>query len=404
MRIRNELERLEQKYLDDLVARAMQGDSNAFAELFTALGDRQLKYLARLYGDRRTALERLGDVFIRVMKEFPLLGDPRLFTAWVSRLSAGVFQADSGQTESGSGPYSLTRLLNLPLIESQIMLMYADQRFTEAEIGEILNMSPRAVRRFIRAAEKRLGGEAKTGQARAKAGGHSGRVEKLTPEETAQILDRIFEECGREANTTPLETLSSYTVYRRERFFAQRTILTAGLIIFMLLPVCFLTPDYSIRPGEEGIRGLPVYDVDVKSLLPVGKVNATIRKIELPVYEDGPRAFTIEPTGNGRMTVSVELINRQKLLKQVVVESVDAETPRLISNEAGEETITLRAEDDGVGIDYHSIYAQSASESRILPLEADAEKGIVFPYPSESWDIYIPDHLGNTLHLNLKLN
>lgn len=383
----------------------MQGDSDAFAGLFAATADRQLWYLAQLLGSREAALEKLRQVYTDVMKQFASLGDPGSFMAWASRLSANAYMASAGSTDAGSGPYSLTQILNLPLTEAQIMLMRSVQGLSEKEICGVLNMSRSSLRRSMRSAAKRLGSAAgRASEASGKGAQKRVKAAPLTTAETSDILDSIFEECERAHNTTPVEDLTSYTVYRKERYNVQRAILAAGLAVFMLLPLCFVLPELSLQESGSGTRGLPVYDVSVKSILPVGRVLATIREVELPVYEVSGKEYTVEPTGNGRMTVSVELINRQKAMKQVDVDAVDSSAPRLTDNKPGKDTITLTAVDDGIGVDYHGIYAETGSGAKIKPLSADEESGIVFPYPEEDWDIYIPDHLGNTLHLSLKLN
>lgn len=383
----------------------MQGDSDAFAGLFAATADRQLWYLAQLLGSREAALEKLRQVYTDVMKQFASLGDPGSFMAWVSRLSANAYMASAGSTDAGSGPYSLTQILNLPLTEAQIMLMRSVQGLSEKEICGVLNMSRSSLRRSMRSAARRLGSAAgRTAGAAEKGAQKRVKAAPLTIAETSDMLDSIFEDCERDHNTTPVEDLASYTVYRKERYNVQRAILAAGLAVFMLLPLCFVLPELDLQESGSGTRGLPVYDVSVKSVLPVGKVLATIREVELPVYEVSGKEYTVEPTGNGRMTVSVELINRQKAVKQADVDAVDSSAPRLTDNKSGKDTITLTAADDGIGVDYHGIYAETGSGAKIKPLSADEESGIVFPYPEEDWDIYIPDHLGNILHLSLKLN
>lgn len=379
----------------------MSEDSDAFAELFAATADRQLYYLAQLYGSREAALEKLGKSYTDAMRQLSSLGDPGSFMAWISRLSANTRMESAGDEDGANGPYSLTQILNLPLTEAQVMLMSSVQQLSDQEICGILNMSRSSLRRFVRSAQGRLGGTAEKPAGTVK---KSVKTAPLTPAETSEILDGIFETCGRPHNTTAVEDLSSYAVYRKERFTAQRTVLAAGLVIFMLLPLCFVLPQLNVEESGSGTRGLPVYDVSVRALLPVGRVLATIRDIELPVYEVSGREYTVEPTGNGLMTVTVQLINRQKVSKQVTVDAVDSEAPRLVDNVSDKDTITLRAADDGIGVDYHGIYAVTASGTQMLPLSADEEGGIVFPYPEEDWDIYIPDHLGNTLHLSLRLD
>jgi hypothetical protein len=55
-------------------------------------------------------------------------------------------------------------------------------------------------------------------------------------------------------------------------------------------------------------------------------------------------------------------------------------------------------------VDYREIYAVSASGEVHYPVKASEEEGVLFTYPDEAWDIYIPDHIGNTLHLSVKLH
>ena len=392
-------ERLDQNYLEDLAARAMRQDSDAFAELFAATADRQLYYLTQLFGDRAAALDRLGQVYADVMRQFSSLGDPGSFTAWVSRMSANAYMAATGKINASHGPYSLTQLLNLPLTEAQIMLMRSEQQLSEAEIAAILSMSRSSVRRFIKSAARRLGGGGRMGGSRRRV-----KAAPLTTGETSEILDSVFESCGRPHNTTPVEDLSSYAVYRKERFNVQRGIIAAWLFIFALLPLCFVMPSIEVGETGRGTRGLPEYDVSVRSLLPVGRVVATINDIELPVYEASGREYTIEPTGNGTMTVSVELINKQKAEMQVEVTDVDSEPPRLVDTVISDDTITIMTADDGIGVDWRGVYAETASGERVMPLSADEKNGIVFDFPTEEWVVSIPDHLGNTLRLNLKLN
>jgi hypothetical protein len=83
---------------------------------------------------------------------------------------------------------------------------------------------------------------------------------------------------------------------------------------------------------------------------------------------------------------------------------VDAEGPKLLGNNTMDDGFVLKVSDAGIGVDYREIYAVSASGKTHYPISASEEDGVVFEYPTETWDIYIPDHIGNTLHLSVKLN
>ena len=62
-----------------------------------------------------------------------------------------------------------------------------------------------------------------------------------------QMLENIFEACDMESNKIPLEVLTSYSNYRRERFALQRLVLVVIMVLFFLLPVLFIAPKISIR-------------------------------------------------------------------------------------------------------------------------------------------------------------
>ena len=400
---------LDQSYLNGLVTKAKQGDSNAFAELFASVADRQLCYLTYLFGSREKAIEALPEVFTAVHRALPSLAKPDLIMPWICRFSALKFMSKDGERSVGNPDYTLSQILNLPLAESQIMLMSLEQGLSDGEIAELMNVSRRTISRFIkmgrRHLEKHAAGSA-AGQARRSASGKSrlaASASELTTLETSEILDHIFSTCGSDANTVPMETIASYAVYRKERFTLQRAIIAMALFVFMMLPLMFVLPGYTVKVDETGERGLPVYTIEVDSILPVGKVLATIKEHDLPVYEAGAKEYTVEPTRNGRLDICVELVNHQRASGSYDVTAVDAEGPELLKSETLDDGFLLKVSDAGIGVDYRDIYAVSASGETYYPVKASEEEGVLFEYPKESWDIYIPDHIGNTLHLAVKI-
>ena len=397
-------ERLDRAYLDELVVKSRQGDSNAFAELFASVADRQLVYLTYMFGNREAAKDALTEVFSSALRGLPGLMKEDLFMLWLSRISFSTYLGRSGQEKAANGRYSLSQLLNLPLAESQIMIMSLEQGLSDREIEDILNIGASTIKRFRKLAVKHLGGGAKSGASKKNpAGTVDAAAARLTPVESADILESVFDACGSEPNNLPMETLASYAVYRKERFSLQRGILTAALIVFLMIPALFLIPAVAVSVDNTGERGLPVYTVEVDSLLPVGKVNARLHSHNLPVYEAGAKEYTVEPTRNGTLTIEVQLVNRQSTSSKQEVSAVDAEGPVLDSSDILEDIVVLKVHDPGIGVDYREVYAIGQSGDIYYPISADDEEGIVFEYPDEAWDIYIPDHIGNTLHLAVKL-
>ena len=413
MGVRRLFDRLDQSYLNGLVVKAKQGNSNAFAELFASVAGRQLYYLTRLSGSRDEAIRMLPDVFSAVYSRLPSLAKTDLFMPWICRIAAQEYMVRSGHRAADDAGFDLSRLLNLPIAESQILLMSLVQGLSDDEIADLLNVGRRTVRRFTKMGRRHLtrngpAGERELQRAKA-AGGRSGasrarNVSELTTLETSEILDAVFSACGEEGNTVPMETISSYAVYRKERFTLQRVIVAMALLVFMMLPLLFVLPSYTVSIEDNGSRGLPVYTVRVNSFLPVGRVLASIKDHALPVYEAGAREFTVEPTRNGSLDISVELINNQSVSTEHDVTSVDAEGPALVDSKTYSDGFMLKVSDAGIGVDYRDVYAVSESGEVHYPVTANEEEGIVFTYPDETWDIYIPDHIGNTLHLSVKLH
>ena len=151
---------------------------------------------------------------------------------------------------------------------------------------------------------------------------------QLDPETASRILEQTFEANEMEKNTIPLEVLASYSNYRRERFSLQRMLLIVIMLLFVLLPLLFIPASFTI--GEDPTAGRdynPVYALQVDSFMLVDRVNATIDGYNIPIYEVDSHVYSIEPSRNGRMAVTVTLANRQSRTQYIDVTTVDREIP-----------------------------------------------------------------------------
>ena len=196
-----------------------------------------------------------------------------------------------------------------------------------------------------------------------------------------EILQYVFETCGREPNTIPMEVLTSYQNYRKERYSLQKQILSLNL-------------------SADANPGRPVYRIEVKNFLPVSQVTAAVDGSNLSVYETGNRSYSVEPTRNGTMTVTVTLANRQYKEKRIPVRNVDREAPKLLSNRQEKGHIYLYFEDELSGVDFENVYALDEDGKRIAPLSCDADTGCIeFASPETMINVFIPDLAGNRLQL-----
>lgn len=173
------MELLDHGYLNDLVLKAQRGSSNAFAELFAATYQRQYAYSCRNLQDARMAKEALRETFVRALKGISGLQNPELFIAWLGRINFRVCyeirwkqrQQNGGggrrnlRGEAGPGDeileidkkkYLLRQVMNLPLAESQAILMRYYQNMSIGEIGDAMNIKGSTVGRYLRSGKRHL--------------------------------------------------------------------------------------------------------------------------------------------------------------------------------------------------------------------------------------------------------
>jgi hypothetical protein len=220
--------------------------------------------------------------------------------------------------------------------------------------------------------------------------------------EAEAILRLVFLDCGETPDMRPMEELTDYSLYRKESFRLQRVVLMTALIMFMLVPAFFVQPTFKTSYSPKGERGLPVYTIKVESFLPVKRVVAVLDNYRLPVYEVSGHEYTIEPTKNGTVDVTVELFSGQIITGNLDVRNADVETPRLLNytHENGEYELYLT--DDGVGVDFDNIYASSPSGVVLYPESFNREEGsVTFGDDVEGMRVCIPDYFDNVLKINL---
>lgn len=222
----------------------------------------------------------------------------------------------------------------------------------------------------------------------------------LDPQTAEEILKEVFQLCGKEPNPTPTETLLSYRNYRQERYALQRHVLDIVLVLFFLLPLLFVLPAFSLAPDSDSEPGRPVYNIKVHTFLPITRVTAAVDGYNVSVYETDHHTYSLEPTRNGNLTVTVTLANNQYVTREILVDDVDREAPRLASSRQAQGHLFLYFTDNASGIYYDGIYALDADGQRTEPLSFDPKTGCVeFLCPKSTVSIYIPDLSGNQLQL-----
>lgn len=234
---------------------------------------------------------------------------------------------------------------------------------------------------------------------------HKSSVPQLSFEEASKILERAFEANEMENNTIPLEVLASYSNYRKERFTLQRTILMIIMTLFIMLPLLFIPASFHVEEDKAIERDFnPVYRLAVDSKMLVERVNATIDGYNIPVYEMDSHVYSIEPSRNGEMEVTVTLLNRQTMTQYVDVTGVDREVPTVVSSKKEGDELFLQFSDAGSGIDFSNIEALDLDGNKIEEMTVDEETGrVTLPVVSSTINVYVTDRAGNKLQLILTI-
>ena len=81
------MDELDYNYLAELVLKTQRGDSEAFAELYTATYQKQYRFAYRYAKDAYLAQDILQDVYILVLKNINALKNPRLFVSWLNQIT-----------------------------------------------------------------------------------------------------------------------------------------------------------------------------------------------------------------------------------------------------------------------------------------------------------------------------
>ena len=188
---------LDYDYLAKLVERTQMGDSDAFAELYTATYQKQYRFAYQYTKDAYLAQDILQDVYILVLKNIHTLKNPRLFVSWLHQITFRIcfdtcqkmkrqeqdIQFDTADekapyhrridhsTESNPEKYALTKdaqqqlinsIYSLPQQFAQPIIMRYYNNMAIEEIADAMDCSRSTIKRRLNKGRKLL--EAKLGK------------------------------------------------------------------------------------------------------------------------------------------------------------------------------------------------------------------------------------------------
>ena len=227
---------------------------------------------------------------------------------------------------------------------------------------------------------------------------------QLDPQVANQMLSNIFDACDIEQNSVPLEVLTSYSNYRKERFLFQKFILAVVMILFFLLPILFVAPKFTLEQKEGEIPGKPYIELITSHLIPTDRIEASIGNTKIPVYEMADGTYQIVPNRNGTLDVTVYLVNDQYTTRSIEVTDVDTQSPKLLSSERSNGNLVIYFEENSGLLDYENAYAQTMNGDIIKPISYDSTAlSITFKYPTENLNIYVSDTSNNALQVVVTL-
>lgn len=224
----------------------------------------------------------------------------------------------------------------------------------------------------------------------------------LDTETAGQMLTNVFEACDYEANRVSLEVLQSYSHYRRERHLLQKGIILIVVLLFLMLPLLFITANVEVGWVQGTPPGSPVVQITAKSVVPVESVTASMGQYTLEVYQVADGLYRIHPNRNGTLLVTVTLANKQFTEHVIEVTNVDVDPPQLVGSQLVGDELEIFFTDTVSGLDYDGIYAVDKSGHVVYPLRYNRETmSVTFAYPESYLNIFVSDTCKNTLQLVL---
>lgn len=229
------------------------------------------------------------------------------------------------------------------------------------------------------------------------------RAPKLDRKGAEILMDYILNINHWEPASFTMDTLISYSKYRTSRSTVQRILLVMIILFFCFVPMLFIPPSFTITE-ESAANADPTYRLNVQAIAPINKITALIDGKSMQIAKNTDGTYTVQPTANGDMTVTVTLETSQKATHTVTVTEVDRDLPVLTDQRISGNLVVMTVTDSGTGVNFDSIYAVTDNGVTVKPVSINAATGeVTFEKPDGSYNVYISDQRGNTLHVILRV-
>lgn len=220
-------------------------------------------------------------------------------------------------------------------------------------------------------------------------------IPSLDAQTANQLLNNVFTACDMTPSVIPVETLEFWGNYKKSSFNLGRFIAYIFTILLLLLPLMFFKPTIIAKRTNIESSSDAVYDIRIKTLLPVSRVSAELNGTPVALSKESSRKYIAKLTENGSMMITVQLFNGQIVTRTYKVSHLDTDKPDLIRSYSQNGLVYLEVLDAFSGINYDKIMG-------LTPESYDTATGtIVFKIPDTPTTLTIPDNAGNELTLLL---
>lgn len=220
-------------------------------------------------------------------------------------------------------------------------------------------------------------------------------IPTLDAQTANQLLNNVFTACDITPSVIPVETLEAWGNYKKPSFNLGRFIAYIFTILLILLPLMFFKPTIIAERINVNSTSDAVYDIHIKTMLPVSSVTAELNGAPIALSKANSRKYIAKIMENGSMTINVTSFNGQTATRTYKVTHLDTEKPELIKSYSQDGLVYLELLDAYSGINYDNI-------SGLTPESYDTSTGtIVFKIPDAPATVTIPDNAGNELTLLL---
>lgn len=156
------MKKLDEQYITHLVRKSQNGNSNAFAELYTATYQDQFAYSYKYLGDEETAKAAMKETYKRALTDIRMMKNPEHFQMWLELINFQVCYEMNEKNETGymlidDKLYKVSHVIkNLPLTEAQILVRYYYKNEEISKIRKDLGVRKALVKRYIKSGRKHL--------------------------------------------------------------------------------------------------------------------------------------------------------------------------------------------------------------------------------------------------------